>query len=320
MEKKFARDCDAFHQLPQVQNLIKGGAENYHQHDANYALVCGNNGAPTIPSFVPDSYFIGQSEMSFFQRLRNFGALAYQILTREFIFLPAIEEVYQKHIPDAPSFHEIARNVSLILGAGHPSFGPLRPTMPDLYKVLWKWEVELKASKEYPKCQDFKVPQQDILGHPKCKLFITHGGLSSLHEAIYHGVPVIGIPFFGDQDWNMAQVEYSGIGLKLELSDITDEYFTNILETILNNPGFEREVQKRSTLFRDRQNSPLEKAVWSIEYVLRHGGAPHLRSPARSFNWGKQTGLPKGTKLRVATGKRKVASKLIRKKVMDMDS
>ncbi|ODM86780.1 UDP-glucuronosyltransferase 1-5 [Orchesella cincta] len=83
----------------------------------------------------------------------------------------------------------------------------------------------------------------------------------------------------------MAQVEYSGIGLKLELSDITEESFTKLLETILNDPSYETEVQKCSTLFRDRQNSPLEKAVWSIEYVLRHGGAPHLRSPARSLTY-----------------------------------
>lgn len=30
--------------------------------------------------------------------------------------------------------------------------------------------------------------------------------------------------------------------------------------------------------------SALDKAVWNIEYVLRHGGAPHLRSPARDMN------------------------------------
>ncbi|ODM96054.1 UDP-glucuronosyltransferase 1-9 [Orchesella cincta] len=64
-----------------------------------------------------------------------------------------------------------------------------------------------------------------------------------------------------DQDWNMAQVEYSGIGLKLELSDITEESFSKLLEIILNDPRYESEVQRRSTLFRDRQNSPLEKAV-----------------------------------------------------------
>lgn len=30
---------------------------------------------------------------------------------------------------------------------------------------------------------------------------------------------------------------------------------------------------------------PLERAVWWTEYVLRHGGASHLRSPAANISW-----------------------------------
>lgn len=37
----------------------------------------------------------------------------------------------------------------------------------------------------------------------------------------------------------------------------------------------------RSSLFRDRPLHPLEEAVWWCEYILRHKGAPHLRSQAR---------------------------------------
>ncbi len=36
-------------------------------------------------------------------------------------------------------------------------------------------------------------------GHPNCKLFLTHGGLIGMYETIYHQVPVVVMPGFGDQ-------------------------------------------------------------------------------------------------------------------------
>lgn len=35
----------------------------------------------------------------------------------------------------------------------------------------------------------------------------------------------------------------------------------------------------------DQPQKPLERAIWWLEYVLRHGGAKHLRSPAANISW-----------------------------------
>lgn len=38
-------------------------------------------------------------------------------------------------------------------------------------------------------------------------LFITHGGQNSLMQAVYHAVPVLAIPLFGDQFDNLVRAE-----------------------------------------------------------------------------------------------------------------
>lgn len=40
-----------------------------------------------------------------------------------------------------------------------------------------------------------------------------------------------------------------------------------------------------SKSFRDQQTSPLERAIWWTEYVIRNKGAPQLRSPAADLSW-----------------------------------
>nr|CAD7439936.1 unnamed protein product [Timema bartmani] len=58
-------------------------------------------------------------------------------------------------------------------------------------------------------------PWELIAGHPKMKAFISQGGLQSAEEAILMGVPLIGIPFFADQDLNVKMIVERGIGLKI---------------------------------------------------------------------------------------------------------
>ena len=42
-------------------------------------------------------------------------------------------------------------------------------------------------------------------------------------------------------------------------------------------------VNRISTLMRDQIEHPLDRAVFSIEYVIRHDGAPQLRSASRKL-------------------------------------
>jgi UDP:flavonoid glycosyltransferase YjiC (YdhE family) len=65
------------------------------------------------------------------------------------------------------------------------------------------------------------IPQQRVLAHPSVRMFITHGGLNSIGEAVYTHVPLIIIPGYGDQPTNAAKVQESNIGYMLERHQIT---------------------------------------------------------------------------------------------------
>ena len=43
-------------------------------------------------------------------------------------------------------------------------------------------------------------------------------------------------------------------------------------------------MRRVSELMRDQKERPLDRAIYWIEYVIRHQGAQHLRSPSRHLN------------------------------------
>jgi glucuronosyltransferase len=73
------------------------------------------------------------------------------------------------------------------------------------------------------------------LAHPNVRLFITHGGLLSTQEAIHRGVPLVGIPIYGDQRVNVARIASFGIGIQLDYENITTCSVMWALNEVLNN-------------------------------------------------------------------------------------
>jgi glucuronosyltransferase len=74
-----------------------------------------------------------------------------------------------------------------------------------------------------------------MTGHKNCKLFITHGGLNSVQEAVYHGVPVLGLPFGTDQKLNMRRAIDDGYASKLAWTEINQETLTSAIIELLYN-------------------------------------------------------------------------------------
>ncbi|XP_044750041.1 UDP-glycosyltransferase UGT5-like [Coccinella septempunctata] len=151
-------------------------------------------------------------------------------------------------------------------------------------KVIFKSELK---HENVPKNIMVKswIPQADILAHPNTKLFISHGGLGGNTESVYHGVPILGIPFFGDQATNMQEAQTAGYALVLNQKDITEELFRNKLKEMLNNPKYAQSVERRSALMREQPVTPMENAAFWIEHVIKFGGGGHLKNQGAKLSW-----------------------------------
>lgn len=67
-------------------------------------------------------------------------------------------------------------------------------------------------------------------------MFISHGGKLSLQESVYHGVPVVGIPVFGDQLLNSARAQRQGYAIKLNFDNVTEKSVLWAVNEVLKNP------------------------------------------------------------------------------------
>ena len=119
-----------------------------------------------------------------------------------------------KLIADRPGGFVVVSFGSILKGAAMPDnirriFLNTFARFGDL-TFIWKWEGWMGGYNESIPANVHQLewlPQQDLLAHPNIKMFITHCGLMSHQEAVYHGVPFIALPVFADQPINAQKVK-----------------------------------------------------------------------------------------------------------------
>ncbi|XP_060637374.2 UDP-glucuronosyltransferase 2A1-like isoform X2 [Anolis sagrei] len=129
------------------------------------------------------------------------------------------------------------------------------------------------------------IPQNDLLGHPKTKAFVTHGGTNGIYEAIYHGIPMVGLPMFGDQPDNIAHMRAKGMAVELNINTMTAQDLVDAINAVVHNTTYKENAIRLSQIHHDQPMKPLDRAVFWIEFVMRHKGAKHLRVAAHDLTW-----------------------------------
>ncbi|ALC39363.1 CG17322, partial [Drosophila busckii] len=128
------------------------------------------------------------------------------------------------------------------------------------------------------------LPQRDLLAHPNVRLFFTHGGLMGITEAVASGVPIVGMPIYGDQFLNVAQLMAHGSSVKLEFQQLSEQTVYAALSQALD-PSYKLNAQRLAQAYNARLEQPLDSGVWWVQHVADTKGAPLLQPCAVKLNW-----------------------------------
>ena len=113
-----------------------------------------------------------------------------------------------------------------------------------------------------------QVPQIDLL--TRCDLMITHGGMNTITECVFAGVPMLVYPLSPnwDQPGNAARIVYHGLGLKGNMKRDNAKNISAKIHALIENYGnYKENVLKMKAKFEEMNNS--KEAVNIIEGLIK---------------------------------------------------
>lgn len=136
------------------------------------------------------------------------------------------------------------------------------------YNFIWKYEKEMPDKPDNVFITPY-TQQSDLLANPKVKLFINHGGQLAMEESISRGVPMISMPFYGDQTLNSLRINRLGVGIAVNIHILTEAILKMVITEIFAG-SYQKNAQVLSKIVNDEPMTSVDKAVYNIEFIIRH--------------------------------------------------
>lgn len=127
------------------------------------------------------------------------------------------------------------------------------------------------------------LPQQKLLAHPKCRAHLNHGGLNSVIESVWHGVPMIGWPLTAHARDNLLRVTARQAGLMLAMKRPSVQQFVSVFHRIYIR-FYREEMAVFQDMLIDVPYTELNHSAFWVEFIVRHQEVPHARSGADELN------------------------------------
>jgi MGT family glycosyltransferase len=138
------------------------------------------------------------------------------------------------------------------------SLGTMFNTWIDFFQMCFTafgsqpWQVVMSIGKQVDRSAlasipdnfilDSFVPQLAVLEHTD--IFLTHGGMNSVMEALYYGVPLVVIPQMPEQAVTASRVNELGLGVALEKTAVTASLLQSVVAQVANKPQFRERAQR----------------------------------------------------------------------------
>lgn len=107
------------------------------------------------------------------------------------------------------------------------------------------------------------VPQLAVLRHARA--FVTHGGMSSVVEALWFGVPMVVIPQAADHFGNAARVEQLGVGQRIAADRVTADALRRATKRARSDVGVRIRIAQ---VAREVRGGSVEKAADVVQGLV----------------------------------------------------
>uniref|UniRef100_A0A0N5CHU3 glucuronosyltransferase n=1 Tax=Strongyloides papillosus TaxID=174720 RepID=A0A0N5CHU3_STREA len=153
---------------------------------------------------------------------------------------------------------------------------------------IWKYEDDdIAFAKDYPNVVLKKwIPQVDLLNDGRVNLFITHGGLNSVNELAYNGVPSIVIPFLSDQKRNSFMIKRYNCSIAVEKEVLRNaEEFSTYIGEMLSNDKYYKNAQKLSRMIKAYPHDGKNQLIKAVKFAAEFGNIKEMNLPSMEMNF-----------------------------------
>ncbi|KAM9254025.1 LOW QUALITY PROTEIN: UDP-glucuronosyltransferase 3A1-like [Dugong dugon] len=235
-------------------------------------------GLPSPVSYVPTFHSLLTGRMDFWGRMKNI-LMFFGFSRKQWQIHSCYDNTIKEHFPEGsrPVLSHLLRKADLFVNSDF-AFDFARPLLPNTVYVGGLMAKPIKP-----------VPQSWLWwAHSSICLLVTHGGQNSIMEATQHGVPMVGMPLFGDQPENLLRVEAKNLGVSILINQLKAGTLALMMKQVIEDKRCKSAAMAASIIRRSHPLSPSQRLVGWIDHILQTGGGAHLKPYAFQQPWREQ--------------------------------